>query len=239
MTNKIFTVMYGPATAGKSLIAKSLKEHCGLDFYEPPVLKSKSCRPNRQLRPDDNPADFLENDEEIKKLGSDPRYIITQCRENWQAFDLENVVKSENPIIFRDLYYTFIPPLYKSDYLKGKAEIKTLFISPMSQNRHYNKITLTSLMSQRLALRSFKQKGDKAYSQAAIEDNELRARTAYAELLASDKADKFIYNQFPEGHPDWNYDDKNGSFLKRSEEEVMKIVKEVENFLIYSAHSTK
>jgi len=241
-SNKIFTVMYGPASAGKSLITKALRKFCNLDFYEPPVIKSKDCRTNREPRPEDipfwdNPEYFLESDEHIRQLKDNPRYLVKQCRSNWQAFDLEEVANSKNPLIFRDLYYTFISSLKNSKYLEDKAEVKTLFISPFERERiaildvPCAREYVHCMMSQRLALRSYKQKGDKAYSQAVMEDNEERALTACDEFEQGIYADIFVHNPFPEGHPAWNYDDKTGLFLKEPEPEAMGIVRKVERSL--------
>lgn len=240
MADKTFAVMYGPAATGKSLVIKALREFCGLDFYEPPVIKAKECRPDCKPRPEDIPIwdnpHYFRLEREIKKLKDmkEPQYIVGECRDNLQAFDLGNIVRSENPLIFRDLYYTFIPALKKSEYLEGKAKVKTIFLSPFKKdeidigmnNAHFPE-QISLVMAHRLALRSFKQKGDGAYSEATVKDNELRARTAYEEILASYLADEFVHNPFPEGHPAWNYDDKNARFLKAPEKEVMAILQDV------------
>lgn len=239
MANKIFGVVYGLSGAGKSLTISALEDYCSFDFYQPPVIKSWQCRPDSKPRPEDvkvwhNSDYFLPRDEQVRKLSTNPRYLTTEFRGHWQAFDLENVLNNNKSLAFRDLYYTFIPGLKKSKYLKGKVEIRTIFLSPFQEKEIKNGIGtdsfrkhVYSMMSQILALRSCKQKKDKVYNKTVMDDNELRAITAYQEIKASQFADIIIYNPFPEGHPAWNYDDKASLFLRKPEKEVMAVVKQV------------
>ena len=238
---KIFIVIYGVSCAGKSPTINALKSQ-GIDFYEPPVIKSWECRPDCKPRKEDekvwnNPQNFLPKNSDIEALEDNPQYITTKFRGHSQAFNLENVLNSPKKTILRDLYYTFIPKLKQSKYFYDKVEIRTIFFSPFTKEeikeglgKDSFKKHVYSKMLKILENRSFKQKGDEAYSKGVMQDNRVRAITAYDEIEASRYADHIVYNPFPEGDDAWdNFDinrkiDSEGESLKDVLNQLEKII---------------
>ena len=225
--------MSGPSCVGKGPALSAVKRfYPEIKFKEIPVIKSLESRP-KGLRDDDDPNYFMKS-ADIEHL--EKNYVTWQCRGSFQAVKLEDVLYSNEPMNYLEIYRETDAKV--RDKVSSKnIKVLPIFMSPLDETELKNaaraginlKSYICGIMMSKLIQRS-EFNGKDLYSYEIIDDNLKRALDAYSEIRSGTLFSKVLVNHDGEGHPNWNRL-KDGSFICKPLGEAWNIVETLADVL--------
>jgi len=199
---------------GKSPLLKALpRVHPDMSFQMPVLYTSRSPRPIEKEGVDY----YFRSEKDVRSLPPE-RYIIGRIRRIWQAIDLKEMqgLFSRSSLLILEIYPTFgeaflSHPLIRK--LTGNFEIRTVFISPASEDEVHAiqkgmgfpspADAVASIMLPKLIGRT--QQQGKLLTTDVMEDLETRASMAHEEMKMGERYMHRIVNHDGEDSNNWRY----------------------------------
>lgn len=208
LTGKLF-VIAGPSCVGKTPLLHALQRHRP-DLADP--LGSVVLYNDRPPRPGETDGvDYhFRTTEQIERLRDEPdRYIVMQVRDDLQALDLDEL---REQLRSKDVLFEgnpFVGELLAGDDRLDDLDRRSMFVSPFSTDElralsqagaDLNE-AVTTVMRAKLERRTRALQGE--LDQAARDDIETRAGSAFGELQRAGRFDWVIANHDGEDSEHW------------------------------------
>ena len=212
--NKRLIILSGPSCVGKSPLIDALKRvHPHISFQMPVMYTS---RPPRSIEQEGIDY-YFRTEQEIRSFPSD-RYIVGKTRTVWQAIDLEEIRKifaHYDRIIF-EIYPTLGESFLNHPLiaqLSAQFHVRTVFISPATEGEIMALQDFMGFTSPDEAVAAIMlpkhigrmQQQGKLLTPEVMQDLQLRASMAYAEMKMGQNYTDRIVNHDGEDSHNWRF----------------------------------